>query len=94
LGQCACTALIVQELLGGTLSRLEFPDGMIIYHNRVLNQVVDLTWGQHSKEKMDYYEQCIPNIQPRTREQLLANPDTNYRYHVLRARVLKELGAL
>lgn len=94
VGQCACTALIVQEFLGGTISRLEFPDRSIIYHNRVLNQVVDLTWEQHTKERMFYFEQCLPSIQPRTREQLLANPDTNYRYTVLRSRVLRELGAL
>lgn len=88
------TALLVQELLGGTISRLAFPDGMLIYHNRTKFGVIDLTFEQHSPEKQAYYLDTQPEIQTRTREQLLANTDTNFRYLVLRARVLKELGAL
>jgi hypothetical protein len=88
------TALLVQEFLGGTISRLIFPDGMRIYHNRTKFGVIDLTFEQHSPQKQAYYLDTLPDIEERTREQLLANTDTNYRYLVLRARVLKELGAL
>lgn len=88
LGQCSVTAILVQEFLGGTISRLEFPDGMIIYHNVVNKNVIDLTWDQHSESKRHYYENCSPTIQTRTREQLLNNRDTEFRYWVLKARVL------
>jgi hypothetical protein len=93
VGQCAVTALVVQELLGGTISRLSFSDGMVIYHNLVQGNVIDLTFDQHTPEKQTYYRSVQPDIQVRTRERLLANADTNYRYRVLRSRVMRWLGA-
>ena len=46
LNQCAVTALVVQDYLGGELIRCEMTDGDSHYWNRVGNVDIDLTRDQ------------------------------------------------
>ena len=88
LGQCAVTALIVQDLFGGHVLR-GFVNGIEHYWNRLPNQVeVDLTRAQFST----VYE--IAEVSPVAREALLASDWTSRRYEDLRRRVVKKATAL
>ena len=82
-GQCAVTALIVQDEWGGELLRTEalLPDGRKISHyfNRVAGVVVDFTRGQFP-EGTKYEEEIL-----REREYVLSYPETQRRYELLRA---------
>lgn len=76
LGQCAVTALIVNDFLGGKIMGCMCETGSH-YYNLINNQVVDLTKSQFTE---------IPNYElgeERTREYLLSNEDTRYRYKLL-----------
>ena len=77
IGQCAVTALLIQVLLGGTLMR-----GMVgetsHYWNAFPNgSMLDLTVGQF-KDLPDYSAGEF-----RSREYVMAYPDTAHRYWVL-----------
>jgi len=77
LGQCAITALVVNDFLGGKIMRT-ICDGISHYYNLIDNKVVDLTVDQFKGE--------IPNYQigeERTREYLLSSSDTAERYKLL-----------
>jgi hypothetical protein len=84
LGQCAITALIVQEHLGGELARAVV--GPIShYWNRLPNGDIDLTREQFAR--------FLPTrISVQRRERLLANSETRDRYELLRAAVEAELA--
>lgn len=83
-GQCAVTALVIQDFLGGELLRTEV-DGVSHYWNRLADgSEVDLTRSQ--------FEQFVPaEIQTRPRAYVLLYPDTCRRYRLLRNRVLSIL---
>jgi hypothetical protein len=76
-GQCAVTALIVQDYLGGELRRGEV--GTISHYWNLLP----------SGEEIDFTRHQFPggveieHIEPRTREYLLSDPETARRYHDL-----------
>lgn len=77
LGQCAITALIVNDFLGGKIMRT-MQDGISHYYNLVNGKVIDLT--------IDQFEGIIPNYEigeERTREYLLSSSDTTTRYKIL-----------
>jgi len=76
LGQCAVTALIVNDFLGGKIMRCMCESGSH-YYNLINNEVVDLTDSQF-KEIPDY-----KLGEERTREYLLSNIDTKNRYLLL-----------
>ena len=76
LGQCAVTALIVNDFLGGKIMRCMCESGSH-YYNLINGEVIDLTDSQF-KEIPDY-----TLGEERTREYLLSNLDTKNRYLLL-----------
>ena len=76
LGQCAVTALIVNDFLGGKIIRCMCESGSH-YYNLINGNIVDLTSSQFN-EIPDY-----TNGEERTREYLLSNKDTMKRYKLL-----------
>lgn len=81
-GQCAVTALVVQDLYGGDLLRCKIR-GVSHYLNRLASgQEVDLTRDQFGAEQSPA---TVPEL--RTREFVLSFPETVARYSVLKARV-------
>lgn len=96
-GQCAVTALVVQDYMGGELLRgsLEkVPDPKIAamrshYWNRLPSgREVDLTERQFHPSQKAY----ITPGEPRTQEYLLSNVSTARRYARLKAKVGQLLG--
>lgn len=86
-GQCAVTALIVQELYGGTLVRTKV--GNISHYWNVLpsGEEVDLTRDQFNEPDLQLSGEL------RTREYVLSFPDTLLRYERLKARVEARAGS-
>ena len=80
LGQCAITALVLNDFLGGKIMRCESEYGSH-YYNLINDEIVDLTVSQFST--LPNYETGIE----RTREYLLSNEDTKKRYKLLLERV-------
>lgn len=86
-GQCAVTALVVQDLLGGVVLR-GFVNGIEHYWNRLPNQLeVDLTRVQFPSIRE------IAQVSPVSRESILASAWTTRRYEVLRRRVVGKVTA-
>jgi hypothetical protein len=82
VGQCAVTALIVQDYFGGELLR-GCTEGGTHYWNRLPNgQEIDLTAEQFDAEP------AISGVELRSREYVLSYPATNARYQ----RLLANLG--
>lgn len=77
LGQCAITALIVNDFFGGKIMRCMASSGSH-YYNIVDDELVDLTVEQFLVEIPQY-----ENSEERTREYLLGNEDTKKRYEKL-----------
>ena len=87
LGQCAITALVVNDYLGGQIKRCMVGD-VSHYYNEIDGNVIDLTSLQ--------FEGIIPNYSLgvcRTREYLLSNEDTKNRYELLKSNVIETLSA-
>lgn len=83
-GQCAVTALVVQDYLGGDLLRATV-EGTSHYWNRLPDgQIIDL-----SREQFDLFEPI--DIERRTREYVLSYPDTAERYRKLALRTRNHL---
>lgn len=80
LGQCAVTALIVNDFLGGKIMRCMHESGSH-YYNLINDNIIDLTVSQF--EKKPSYE----DGEKRTREYLLSNEDTKKRYLFLLKKV-------
>lgn len=74
LGQCAITALIVNDCFGGKIMRCMASSGSH-YYNLIEDKIVDLTVSQFLGE-VPLYEQG----EERTREYILSNEDTKNRY--------------
>jgi hypothetical protein len=91
VGQCAVTALIVQDLFGGELLRGQLTKGTH-YWNRLPNgQEVDLTAEQFPSQPV------IGNAEERSRDYVLSFPATTARYNRLRTNlglspILKDEG--
>lgn len=92
LGQCACTAMVVQDLMGGEIVRamVDLPSGEICSHywNRLPDGDVDLTRQQFPAEA--HVRGCgEPRLggEESTRAYLETNPDLVQRYRLLRRRV-------
>lgn len=77
LGQCAITALIVNDFFGGKIMRCMASSGSH-YYNLIDDELIDLTVEQFLGEIPLYAEG-----QERTREYLLGNEDTRNRYLLL-----------
>jgi hypothetical protein len=84
-GQCAVTALLIRELLGGDLMRTTVK-GESHYFNRLPNGTwLDLTLGQFDG---DFYDDS-PEV--RDVAYVLSFPETAHRFGLLRRRALEAL---
>jgi hypothetical protein len=80
-GQCAVSALVIQDIFGGELMRGEF-DGGSHYWNRLCNGFeIDLTRSQFDRVP-DFRDIAV-----QSRSYVLSYPATVVRYSLLRARV-------
>lgn len=77
LGQCAITALIVNDFFGGKIMRCMSSSGSH-YYNLIDDKLIDFTVEQFLGEIPQYDEG-----EERTREYLLSNEDTKNRYEKL-----------
>ncbi|RME51992.1 hypothetical protein D6783_06180 [Candidatus Woesearchaeota archaeon] len=90
-GQCAVTALVVNDYLGGEIVRADaiLPDGRWVphYFNRIENVERDFTRSQFPEGTT--IPQGVPKLKgfSSTREYVLSNPMTRQRYEVLKQRV-------
>jgi hypothetical protein len=84
-GQCAVSALVVQDYLGGSILRGEV--GVTSHYWNLLpsGEEIDLTRDQFGSAVQ------IENVEPRTREHVLSHPDTERRYRRLAASVHRRL---
>jgi hypothetical protein len=81
-GQCAVTALIVQDIFGGSLMRAEV-DGISHYWNKLpTGEQIDLTRDQFATFRID------GPPEERSREYVLSNLDTLCRYELLKSRLV------
>lgn len=87
-GQCAVTALVLQDYEGGHLIRVRTLSGSHYY-----NRLADGTDADLTRDQFGPREEFGPP-QERTRAYLLSNPDTARRYWLLRGRVDSELEAI
>lgn len=79
-GQCAVSALVIQDEMGGDLVRAVV-EGVSHYWNRLPNgSEVDVTRGQ-------FEHWCPVGLTVRDRGYVLSSPDTAARYSLLRRRV-------
>ena len=88
LGQCAITAMIVNDIFGGKIMRCMASTGSH-YYNMIDGKLVDLTAEQFQGE-IPQYEQG----EERTMEYLLSNEDTKNRYLTLSSWVMYYLSAV
>lgn len=89
LNQCAVTALVVQDFLGGDLLRCEMSDGDSHYWNRLPDGTeLDLTSEQF--KKIDAHP-LLETTEIRTRQYVLSFPKTMLRYGILLKRVSEEI---
>jgi len=79
-GQCAVTALVIQDLLDGDILRTEV-DGISHYWNRLPDgHELDLTRDQFPRF-------AAGEVERRSRAHLISDEDTRRRYDILRMRV-------
>lgn len=88
-GQCAVTALVIQDYVGGDLIRCPVNNGDGHYWNRLPNgDELDFTEDQ-------FTETCFPLREQqsiRDRQRILSGYDTEFRYKLLSQRVEKILN--
>lgn len=77
LGQCAITALIVEDFMGGDIKRC-LCGNISHYYNFINNEIIDLTKDQFNGIIPDYL-----NSDVRTRDYILSNEFTKRRYLIL-----------
>lgn len=85
IGQCAITALIVNDYFGGKIMRCMAYNGSH-YYNMIDDELIDLTVEQFLGRIPDY-----EHGEERTREYLLGNEDTKSRYMQLKDNLQKVL---
>lgn len=86
-GQCAVSALIVQDYLGGDLLRGQMADGSHYWNLLPGGDEFDTTRSQFEDPP------SFSEVAPRSREAVLAYPATQRRYHILSAAVRKTLAS-
>jgi len=89
LGQCAVTALVVQDFLGGELLRCKTTDGGSHYWNRLPDATeIDLTESQ-----FDYIDSkpLKNDVLVRTRDYVLSFEPTSLRYKILKNKVIENM---
>lgn len=99
-GQCAVTALTVQDFLGGKLARLDLTGhsdpkvgaARSHYFNRVGEAELDISSSQFGDINRFYQFRSSQEVSDRDRSYLLSNKDTAARYACLRYEVARILG--
>ncbi len=87
-GQCAVSALVLQDYCGGEIRRCVVA-GTPHYFNRIDDQVVDSTAGQFGTVAIDYDTSTA-----HSRQHILRHADTRQRYELLKGRVERFLVEL
>lgn len=87
-GQCAVSALVLQDYCGGEICRCVVA-GTPHYFNRIDGQVVDSTAAQFGAVAIDYDTSTV-----RSRQRILRHADTRQRYELLKGRVERFLVEL
>ena len=87
-GQCAVSALVLQDYCGGEIRRCVVA-GMPHYFNRIDDQVVDSTAAQFGAVAINYDTATV-----RSRQRILRHADTRQRYELLKERVERFLVEL
>lgn len=88
-GQCAITAMLVHDLIGGTIHRIRVSGGGTHYFNKIDGHYIDLTCGQ-----FDLYHIPVryePN-EEMPREYCGKNQNTAMRFNLLLERIARVLG--
>lgn len=80
-GQCAVTALIIHDYLGGQIYSGVSQDGVVHYWNKVYGLKIDLTRSQFKETKI------FSNIIKWKAEDLLQTGNVRERYEILRSRI-------
>lgn len=100
-GQCAVTALIVNDYFGGSILRIsldEIPVGQIAalklhYYNEIRDpscnsvEALDFTFSQFGEFGAVIMQIAVPKAEERARGDLLKDADTRRRYEILKGRV-------
>lgn len=90
-GQCAITALVVQDYLGGALLRCEFPDKTSHYWNLIIGiGEIDLTREQYAAELEIPRGVEVPRARVLEGERAIA-ARTSERYELLKRRVDRQM---
>lgn len=87
-GQCAVSAIIVQDYLGGEIKECAV-NGIVHYFNVVEGAVLDITAGQFGSFDIDYAASRV-----KTKDEILRYNDTRRRYELLKAKVEDFFGDL
>ena len=87
-GQCAVSALVLQDYCGGEICRCVVTDTPH-YFNRIDDQVVDSTAAQFGMVAINYDASTV-----RSRQRILRHADTHRRYELLKGRVERFLVEL
>jgi len=87
-GQCAVTALVVQELLGGTLMR-----GKVRNDAHYWNMLPDGVEIDFTRQQFGEDFAIEGPLETRTRDYVLSFRETRERYELLRDRALRELAS-
>jgi hypothetical protein len=85
-GQCAVTALVVQDFLGGDLLRSVVQEVSHYWNRLPTGEEIDLTRVQFG------IGISVPPGEERSREHVLSFPETRYRYRALRHEVMSRLA--
>ncbi|MDB5181051.1 MAG: hypothetical protein JWO54_814 [Candidatus Saccharibacteria bacterium] len=93
MGQCAVTACVVQDYLGGEIINVlasdKFGNGVSHYLNVINGETVDLTRSQFSNDVAFGEPRTKTGNYSTTREYCLSFLDTNKRYEILASKVSK-----
>lgn len=85
IGQCAVTALILNEYFGGKICKCKVGE-ISFYFNKINDEIIDLTGEQFGDINIQYEP-----FKEKTREQLLENEDTKKRYQLLKLKLDQKL---
>ena len=90
-GQCAITAMLVNDMFGGEIYRIRLDDGGTHYFNIIDGHTIDLT-----REQFDLYDIPIEysNAEKMAKEYCGKSEDTRKRYELLKTRIVEHLKAI
>lgn len=90
-GQCAITAMLVNDMFGGTIHRIKLNGGGTHYFSKINGNYIDLT-----REQFDLYDIPVDYIhnEEMSREYCGKNADTKKRYELLKYNIVEYLKNL